>query len=106
MPAKKLRVESNLMDVMAAFDTDAECRAVLAGLRWPDGVRCPRCDSTTIRHTPSRKQYDCGSCGYQFSVIVGTVFSDSKLPLPKWFVATYLMCESRKGISANQMKRT
>jgi transposase-like protein len=36
---------------------------------------------------------------------VGTIFHDSKLPLWKWFAAVYLMCESRKGISALQIKR-
>jgi transposase-like protein len=35
----------------------------------------------------------------------GTIFHDSHLPLPKWFAATYLLCESRKGMSANQIKR-
>src|SRR5205807_10376558 len=53
-----------------------------------------------------RHQYDCDACRYQFSVRVGTVFHDSHLPLWKWFVATYLVCESKKGISANQLKRT
>ena len=38
--------------------------------------------------------------------MAGTIFHDSHLPLPKWFAAIYLMCESRKGISANQLKRT
>jgi transposase-like protein len=52
-----------------------------------------------------REQFDCSSCGYQFSVTAGTIFHDSHLPLRKWFVATYLMTESRKGISANQIKR-
>ena len=96
----------NLMDLMQDYDTDQECRAALEGLRWPDGVTCPRCEGDHIRRTESRKQYDCGSCGYQFSVTVGTVLQDSKLPLPKWFAAVYLMCEARKGISANQLKRT
>ena len=49
---------------------------------------------------------ECKSCGYQFSVMSGTIMHDSHLPLRKWFLAIYLMCESKKGISANQMKRT
>jgi transposase-like protein len=52
-----------------------------------------------------RKVFDCDSCRYQFSVLAGTIFQDTKLPLPTWFAATYLMCESRKGVSANQIKR-
>ena len=52
-----------------------------------------------------RDQFDCDSCGYQFSVKAGTIFHDSHLPLRKWFVAVYLMTESRKGVSAMQLKR-
>jgi transposase-like protein len=52
-----------------------------------------------------RKVFDCDSCRYQFSVLAGTVLQDTKLPLPTWFATTYLMCESRKGISANQVSR-
>ena len=96
----------NLMTLMEDFDTDAECRAELEELRWPDGVECPRCKSKSISTKKERQQYDCNSCRYQFSATSGTMFHDSHLPLPKWFAATYLMCESRKGISANQLKRT
>jgi transposase-like protein len=46
------------------------------------------------------------ACHYNFSVTAGTIFNDSHLPLMKWFLATYLLCESRKGMSANQIKRT
>ena len=53
-----------------------------------------------------RAQFDCDSCRYQFSVKAGTIFHDSHLPLRKWFAAVYLMCEARKGVSANQLKRT
>jgi transposase-like protein len=78
---------------------------VLEELRWPDGPRCLRCDSDKISRIHERNQFDCDSCRYQFSVTAGTIFHDSHLGLPKWFVATYLICESKKGISANQMKR-
>jgi len=101
-------MKMNLMTLMEAYDTDAECRAVLEQLRWPDGVRCPRCEGEKVYRAPkqkARQEFDCASCGYQFSVTAGTIFHDSKLGLPKWFVATYLMCESKKGMSANQMKR-
>jgi transposase-like protein len=96
----------NLMKLLDAFDTDAECRAELEKLRWPDGVQCPRCSSDKISRIKERKQFDCDACRYQFSVTAGTIFHDSHLPLAKWFIAIYLMCESKKGISANQMKRT
>lgn len=91
---------------MTEFGTDDLCRDYLEDLRWPDGVRCLRCGSDKISRIRTRKQYDCGSCRYRFSVTAGTIFHDSHLPLWKWFAATYLMIESRKGISANQLRRT
>ena len=51
-----------------------------------------------------RRQFDCDGCRYQFSVRVGTLFHDSKLPLWKWFLAVYMMGESKKGVSANQLE--
>jgi len=95
----------DLMKLMEAFDTEPECRAYLEELRWPKGIECPRCKGKTISRILKRDQFDCDSCRYQFSVMSGTIFHDSHLPLPKWFAATYLLCESRKGMSANQIKR-
>jgi len=96
----------NLMQLFVDFDTDKECRDFLEALRWPEGPTCPNCQSEKLSRMYERKQFDCDSCGYQFSVTAGTIFHDSHLPLPKWFVAVYLMCESKKGISANQLRRT
>src|SRR5439155_5424742 len=96
---------------------EEKCRAYLEALRWPDGVRCPRCGFAKISRVKARKgrtskpdasrsQFDCDSCRYQFSVTSGTVLHDTHLGLRKWFMATYLICESRKGISGRQMQRT
>jgi transposase-like protein len=97
--------QMDIMKLMEAFDTEPECRAYMEELRWPNGIECPRCGGQTISRIKKRDQFDCDSCRYQFSVMSGTIFHDSHLPLPKWFVATYLLCESRKGMSANQIKR-
>jgi transposase-like protein len=101
-----MRAKMNLSKLNVDFDTDSECRLALEELRWPDGVHCLRCDSDKISRISTRNQYDCDSCRYRFSVTTGTVFHDSHLPLPKWFMAVLLMVEAKKGISANQMKRT
>ena len=101
-----VKQDMNLMKLMEQYNSDDACREVLGKLRWHDGVQCPRCSSKSIRNSYTRDQFDCGSCGYQFSVTSGTIFHDSHLPLTKWIVAIYLMVESKKGISANQMKRT
>jgi len=93
------------MSLMDAFGTDDRCREILEELRWPEGAECPRCGSAKLSRIKARGQFDCDSCRYQFSATAGTVFHDSHLPLRKWFIATYLMTESKKGISANQLKR-
>ncbi|MDQ5822254.1 MAG: IS1595 family transposase [Actinomycetota bacterium] len=98
--------EYDLVSLIEEFGSEDKCHAYLEDLRWPDGVECPRCESKKISRIAKRRQFDCDSCRYQFSVRVGTLFHDSKLPLWKWFLAVYLMIESKKGISANQMKRT
>ena len=97
---------TNLLTLIDDFNTDAKCRELLERLRWPDGVACLRCGSLNISDVTTRDQYDCNDCRYQFSVTVGTIMHDSHLPLRKWFIAIYLMCESKKGISALQLKRT
>jgi transposase-like protein len=99
-------INMDLMKLMRECDTQDECRAILEELRWPDGVHCPTCQSDKISRIRKRFQYDCDSCRYQFSVTAGTIFHDTHLPLPKWFAAVYLMCESKKGMSALQLKRT
>lgn len=97
------------MDMVALIErygSEDKCRAYLAELRWPSGVVCPRCKATKgISRIAKRDQWDCDSCGYQFSVTAGTIFHDSHLPLWKWFLAVYMIGESKKGISSNQLKR-
>ena len=95
----------NLTTLVDQYSTDDHCREALTHLRWPNGVTCLKCKSENVAPVHERKVYVCYSCDYQFSVTVGTIFHDTHLPLTKWFLVTYLMTESRKGISANQIKR-
>ena len=96
----------NLPKLIAEFGSDEKCRARLTELRWTNGVACPRCQSKSVSIIAERGQYDCNACRYQFSVTSGTIFHDTHLSLSKWFLAIYLMTESKKGMSALQMKRT
>jgi transposase-like protein len=88
------------------FSSDDQCRELLKRLRWPEGVRCPRCQADAIKLATAKELYFCQICVYQFSVVAGTIFNDSHLPLPIWFMATLLLCEAKKGMSAHQLKRT
>jgi len=105
MAHHKLGPSPNLADLMEHFPTDEECRTTLEELRWPDGVRCSRCNGEKNYRT-NREQFYCDSCTYQFSVLSGTIFHDTHLPLRKWFMTIFLIVESKKGVSANQIKRT
>jgi transposase-like protein len=96
----------NLPKLIEDFGSEERCRDYMVALRWPDGIECPRCAYRKVSELADRRQFECVSCRYQFSVTAGSTFHDSHLPLWKWFLATYLITESKKGISAKQLQRT
>ena len=96
----------NLVKLVEQFSNEDKAREHLTELRWPKGVACPRCESDNVSPIKDRPQYCCNACQYQFSVTSGTIFNDSHLPLWKWFLAVYLMTESKKGMSACQIQRS
>src|SRR3982074_2985953 len=95
----------NLMDGKTLFSTDAKCRELLTRPRVPEGPRCLRCKAPVVELETEKHLFYCKDCDYQFSVTAGTVFNDSHLPLTKWFMATLLLCEAKKGMSACQIQR-
>lgn len=95
-----------LPEVNSLYSTDERCRELLKKLRWPLGVECLRCKNIEVRELANQKKFECKECGYQFSVLTQTIFNDTHLPLETWFLAVLLLVEARKGISANQVKRT
>ena len=103
-------VDVIMCDLTAPYFLDKDkARERLESLRWPDGPICPHCGSLKAWPLKTRPGlYKCGEyqCRKQFTVTVGTVFERSKIPLNKWLMAVYLMCSSKKGISANQLHRT
>ena len=95
-----------LPELMARFDCDSKCREFLEKLRWPSGPVCPKCGKKEIARVVNRDAVlRCTDCQTQFTVTAGTVFNDSHLPLSRWFIATFLLCESKKGVSALQIQR-
>ena len=94
----------------AAFPNEDSCRTYLVAQRWPEGVRCPRCGAEVGEHGTMAFNWQCYSCAetstsYRFSVLVGTVFENTKYPLREWFRVIHLMLTSKKGISALQIHR-
>jgi transposase-like protein len=93
------------------FTDEAVAREYLEAQRWPDGPECPHCgtvDDATQLHGKAHRPgvYQCNSCREQFTITVGTVFERSKVPLHKWLLASFLLCSSKKGMSAHQLGRT
>jgi transposase-like protein len=100
-------------EFMATFPDETACRTYLTMRRWPDGPHCPRCDNTKVyKCGPTRPfHWQCMKCGtnkrtpYRFSVLVGTVFENTNVPLVTWFKVLYTMLQSKKGISSRQIRR-
>src|ERR1039458_6936687 len=94
----------NLTELEANFGSEEACRAYLARLRWPEGVRCPRCGGG--RSWPVRGVLlECGGCGCQTSVTAGTIFQDTRTPLPVWFRAMWWVTTQKNGASALGLQR-
>jgi transposase-like protein len=96
----------NLATLVSRYGTSEKCRELLCRLRWPNGPRCTRCNDSAVELETDKQIFYCKRCDYQFTVTAGTIFNDSHLPLEKWFMATLLLCEAKKGISACQIQRT
>jgi transposase-like protein len=90
---------------LAAYGTEEQCHAALVALRWPDGFVCPRCGGRRHGVIGPRRLFQCSACRHQASVKAGTVFAASKLELTKWFLAIYLMTQSKNDVAALELMR-
>jgi transposase-like protein len=109
--------ESGLAQLAEVYGDEPKARQLLESLRWPDGPVCPHCQNAGQKrisklqaHTASPRGvrdgvYFCGACRQQFTVTVGTVLAGSHVPISKWLMALFLLCSSRKSLSANQIHR-
>jgi hypothetical protein len=126
---KTTRIGKSLIAIQKELGTDEQCVAFLEAVRWPDGVRCLKCDSdriskfftaegtrnyknpktgkTEIRTVPARHLYQClnPECKFQFTATAGTIFDNTHLPLRKWMLAVAIMCNAKKGMSAKELQR-
>jgi transposase-like protein len=91
------------------FHDDDAARIYFERIRWPDGRVCPHCGVIGGEYTTKRPgRYRCGAkeCRKDFSTITGTCMEQSHIGLSKWLWAFYMMCSSKKGISAHQIRRS
>lgn len=89
----------DLIEFEKEFSTEEQCREYLFKLRWPDGYHCPRCQCDEAWRI-SEVKYKCHNCGYQTSVIAGTIFQDTHKPLTLWFRAIWYVTSQKNGTSA------
>src|SRR5262245_28070616 len=106
--------ELNLVKLAREYSDDDKARSLLESLRWPDGPICPHCKATepyalkpkATSTKPGRKGlYKCRECRKQFTVTVGTIFEDSHIHIGTWLMAIFIICSSKKAVSAHQLHR-
>jgi transposase-like protein len=95
----------SLTAFLAAYGSEDQCEQALIVMRWPDGFVCPRCQETRHSYSPARRHFQCSVCRLQTSVKAGTVFHKSTTPLTKWFLAIYLLTQSKNDVAALEMAR-
>jgi transposase-like protein len=96
----------NLIEVNKNYNTQAKCLVLLHKLRWGKTVKCTFCNSKQTKPIKSEQgRHTCQNCNKSFSVLAGTIFEDSRLPLPTWFQIITLMLNAKSGISAKEIER-
>jgi transposase-like protein len=106
----------NIDEVTASqYQNEDSAREYLESKLWPDGPFCPHCgakgNSYKLESRPDSRNklrkgvYKCGACRKPFTVTVGTIFEDSRIPLHKWLLGLHLMCSSKNSMSAVQLQR-
>ncbi|OHB59235.1 MAG: hypothetical protein A2173_09750 [Planctomycetes bacterium RBG_13_44_8b] len=99
---------ANVLELSQKYSSREKCCEFLEKLHWPDGVECPKCTmgkDAKVYQLKTRFKYECSFCRHQFSVTSGTIFHRSHLPLQKWIIASLLIANAKKGISAKQLER-
>lgn len=97
----------SLPSFLQQFGTEAQCESALKVARWPDGFRCPRCGKAehSVLHVGSHDTFQCKCCRLQTSLLAGTLFQSTHLPLTHWFLAIYLISQAKTGLSALALMR-
>ncbi len=106
-PGKHCRKGLSLVEITRMFPDDEAARAWIEGIRWPEGPRCPHCESDRIQHPVAHKTmtHRCRACRKRFSVRTGTPMQSSKLDLQIWVLAVYLLNTCLKGSASMKLHR-
>jgi len=100
-----MKTFKNIFDFQNEFSSEEKCREYLEQQRWNGTPSCPFCGSINVHRFPNGKIFKCREkeCRSKFSVTVGTIYENTKVPLSKWFLATYILSVHSKGISSLQL---
>jgi transposase-like protein len=101
--------ELSIVGIAERFPDSLKAAEYLESIRWPNGPVCPHCGESERRpyalKSKTRRLWKCAACRKQYTVTVGTIFESSHIPLHKWLWAFFLLCSSKKGMSAHQLHR-
>jgi transposase-like protein len=95
----------NIVEVFELFPTQDACLDYLEKVRWNGKPNCPYCGSMRVTTYKAERRHHCNTCNTSFSVTVRTIFHKTRLPLQKWFLATMLILNAKKGKAARQLAR-
>jgi ISXO2-like transposase domain/Transposase zinc-ribbon domain len=97
----------SMLEFFDLYATQEQCEDVVRQWRWPRGFVCPACGGSTCSEfrRPPRLYFQCCACRYQCSLIAGTIFESSKLPLRTWLLAMHLITQAKNNVSALELKR-
>jgi transposase-like protein/ribosomal protein L37AE/L43A len=100
-----MKTFKNILDFQKEFSSEEKCRQYLEIQRWNGTPACPFCGSLNVCRFSNGKIFKCREkqCRCKFSVTVGTIYENTKIPLTKWFLATYILAVHSKGISSLQL---
>src|SRR5471030_3005432 len=96
---------NSLIQLVTAIPDEAAAIAHFTAIRWKSGAFCPYCGSVKVYHFSDAKTHKCGDCRQRFSIKVGTIFEDTKLPLRKWFMAIWMATNHPKGIASTTLAK-
>ncbi|WP_435018421.1 IS1595 family transposase [Tundrisphaera sp. TA3] len=95
----------NIIQIYRQFPTQESCIAHLEKARWGGTPVCGYCGSDNTYPLRGELRHHCNACRKSFSVTIGTIFFDTRLPMQKWFLAISLILNAKKGISSRQLAR-
>ena len=113
-------MEFSIVSLAQQLATEADAYRFLEELRWGDQPVCPHCGSvrppyfltpknggrkTRTGAVSERRVWKCADCRKQFSVLTGTVFHGTKIPVRKWVFVIFEMCSSKNGVAAREIER-